>query len=1419
MTNRLRSILKATLLLLPIILVIALVACKPISDPNSVCDHTWGEWSDKSAATCELAGTKTRACTKCGEVQEEALSALGHEFITYKNNNDANCQKNATETAKCTRCNATDTREIANSKNASVHASAETEYVNSPLDGKHSKHHACCDAVIEISDHRWDAGVSDPADPDATIYTCEDCGATNKVTASEHEHTFELVKSQSATCEQPGYNLYSCLCGESDVEYTAPANGHDVDSWQLSSETKKSGEECVYVQNWIGTCFVCRQDVERQTEAERHTYRSTITKTPTCLTDGEKTYSCVCGATPETATEVIPADSNAHAWDGGVTSSGVTTYTCQNSGCHAVKTAVIYDLPSYAMDPALLESNEIVLGGVSLKVDQTLLGNIDMYTLVSLTAKPITGADRDALISALPEALRSQISSSTPIMDFGLVQSGTDVDFNGGTVRITMKYDLPEGADADCITVWYIDFDGDLSYYVAHYYEVGEGDEKQGYIWFDAEHFSAYMPGIAPSEEACDVYTHLWEATVVAPSCTSRGYTEYHCQRCGESKIDDVVSALGHSYEITEMIPSTCQTAGSRTMICTREGCDFDQTVTLPLASHTFAYDSEKSTQVTCTQDGISIYSCTTPGCQESKEYERYEAWGHGNYREDSAVLVTDGTKCTDGVIITYRCGNDNYETGARCTHTYEVTVYEHINEYDFADNKDDYDTRAPEKIMLGSYLTAVGITYEEEPYVEITAGCLCGEQGSEIRLYGGMSQSGESMLGTYGDTLYRASDRPYTDTTLWETEFSATGFYWSPEAGPMQPTWTIRFCPKLVKDGCTYTYSVDVYLGWDQSGTYTDTFSIELATYDVHTDVVRTATVDDPTKSCYYNCNVGGDFVYGIHVTETCALCAKVTNQFDTSVSTSSSHYYITEEIYEGPNGFKIYIRTCPCGSTRCDDGRWNTYNENHDGVQSVVSGDYRFTKVTETASGRSLIVYTGTYNGDTFIYAVESLVYYDTEECEDVFYQMLYINCVSAEDYTNCEKTLRCDQGGMYRHQYNSETVELPIDGNPCYVKKVTTSACIGSCGKTNVSERVEAIHTPITTTLTDANGNTTTTSFCEHCGYYEITVTDTYGNVLRSYSESLMARDGQLYYCVLINIYAWIDGELQPTFERAEIYEDATKEVCIEWSETIRQYNLTVEPQKGCFKSVITTVSTSLGHYYVFEDGWRNCCQFGDIESKLPTCTEMGYERRTCTVCGYVEYLFGPEYGQHDLWSTEPEWQERNCLQDGYERRHCANCEYFEELYFDASYGHMWMTESVMNSDGSFTMYTRCDMCGTYAGEYASPISSVDVMKSGADSTSFTVKYINRDKPDSTEIAAACDVVAFISTMDEWGNEMLLLTPEGAPTVVTLDVDVLDDANGTLTILCDDVLSASAGIEYICICLAVRTAEGSVTYVVLG
>ena len=45
----------------------------------------------------------------------------------------------------------------------------------------------------------------------------------------------------------------------------------------------------------------------------------------------------------------------------------------------------------------------------------------------------------------------------------------------------------------------------------------------------------------------CDAYGHNYEKTVVAPTCTTVGYTTYTCTVCGDSYTDNVTEALGHS--------------------------------------------------------------------------------------------------------------------------------------------------------------------------------------------------------------------------------------------------------------------------------------------------------------------------------------------------------------------------------------------------------------------------------------------------------------------------------------------------------------------------------------------------------------------------------------------------------------------------------------------------------------------------------------------------------------------------------------------------------------------------------------------------------------------------------------------------------------------------------------------------------
>lgn len=83
------------------------VACEQDNPDTTVCEHTYGEWTVSKAATCTLAGEETRICTKCGESEQRATAALGHDKVSHEAKaatcTEAGCE--AYET--CSRCDYT----------------------------------------------------------------------------------------------------------------------------------------------------------------------------------------------------------------------------------------------------------------------------------------------------------------------------------------------------------------------------------------------------------------------------------------------------------------------------------------------------------------------------------------------------------------------------------------------------------------------------------------------------------------------------------------------------------------------------------------------------------------------------------------------------------------------------------------------------------------------------------------------------------------------------------------------------------------------------------------------------------------------------------------------------------------------------------------------------------------------------------------------------------------------------------------------------------------------------------------------------------------------------------------------------------------------------------------------------------------
>ena len=108
--------------------------------------------------------------------------------------------------------------------------------------------------------------------------------------------------------------------------------------------------------------------------------------------------------------------------------------------------------------------------------------------------------------------------------------------------------------------------------------------------------------------------THEYTDTVVAPTCTTGGYTTHTCSKCGDVKKDTEVAAKGHSY--TDKVTGDCQHTYKDTVVAllghawnfanatnTSCGCGTCTTTYSWTAQSGFELDF-----ISCTVDGVSGY-------------------------------------------------------------------------------------------------------------------------------------------------------------------------------------------------------------------------------------------------------------------------------------------------------------------------------------------------------------------------------------------------------------------------------------------------------------------------------------------------------------------------------------------------------------------------------------------------------------------------------------------------------------------------------------------------------------------------------------------------------------------------------------------------------------------------------------------
>ncbi len=1104
---------------------------------------------------------------------------------------------------------------VADSTLPAAHTRTDYVYAVNAQDGtKHDKKRACCGEIIETTSHEWDDGVPD-TNPALLLFTCEKCEATKTEDApvSGHVHRATRVASLPPSCTTDGNTQYwycaGCQTKFGEEELITPLSdssivwektGHSVDRWFFEGETLVNGKTCEYTQNYVGNCSVCAQQARKTVTAEKHALTASITTPAKCNENGSKTYVCKHGCAGVSEVKSY-ADPNAHAWVKGTVSGNVTPYTC--SHCSQIKTVVEYSAPTATVDKSLLTENEISLGGISLKLDTNTLNLVENGE-VSVEANTLSPTQKESLAANLTGSLRDTVLNGI-VYNFGIKQNDTYIsNFEGGTVKITLPYTPVEGEDVDRIAICYVADDGDVEIVAATY--------ANGYVTFEAKHFSAYFPTSVSGEEACAVYGHNYTQEITPATCTTRGYTVKNCERCGNSVVTDVVYEYGHLWDNGTGTSATCTQEGAITYACTRTGCDGTLSVTVAKIPHSYVPDEENSLQPTCTEGGYVTNVCSV--CDD-RVVTYYEAYGHETqFGRAHYSLVQGATDCTGGIIEKRYCYIDG------CDY-FEIvdTHYEHIPLFIKGMNLEYYPEVLAKSITINvldyadfDYLQYMGGSIQ--PTLTIMPGCLCGVLAGSVELNGGDM----SMEYLY----YSMDSSPQEEPRLIHVDGQ---MYGNPVDG-FAPDFYMLFALREEVDVCHYTVYLDIAVGCDEEGNNAAwEKTVFLGESDNHT-IVKSIAAVDPDISCFEN---SVNYSYeGLIETSTCSVCNDVIEERYVSVSSSSAHYYVMTpgEYYQiqrpvsGSSTQKHYItyylQYCPCGTTQV--------------YFSGSSCSYQYT-TTVTVDGAEVDIYTCSRCN----YAYGKLIVNDNSTCYKTTITTYYLNYnVSAGTYG---RKLSATTGYYYHNQIAIDT-DLPFD-DPCYKKYDRIYKCrdcdIQLTGIFyNDGVFISPNHDENTTVTVDEHGNVTTNITCKREGcVYSVSQTRTAsGYTLRYYSVNKDPKSGNVVKSLRIS--AEVNGEIQETFYRYETY-DSEGEL-ISWIQTSTSFGYNSN-YGYCTRIVRSSNSSGEYHEYVYEN-----CYFGEEHiSQMTSCTQEGYDYVCCEVCGrrnnysYPEPPFGhyydPVYGE--------------------------------------------------------------------------------------------------------------------------------------------------------------------------------------------
>ena len=200
------------------------------SSDNNECIHTYGEWTIVKEATCLEAGSKTKECSNCGNIEIEEITATGHN---YSNGTCIKCGVTCSphvygdwEVVKEATCleAGSKTKECSNCGNVEIEEMTATGHYYS--DGTCMKCGATCTNHVY---GEWTI-VKEATCTSSGSQTrvCSVCGTTETETIVATKHKYgDWITTKRGNCTEEGQERRTCsVCGNSQTRTTSPVPVH-----------------------------------------------------------------------------------------------------------------------------------------------------------------------------------------------------------------------------------------------------------------------------------------------------------------------------------------------------------------------------------------------------------------------------------------------------------------------------------------------------------------------------------------------------------------------------------------------------------------------------------------------------------------------------------------------------------------------------------------------------------------------------------------------------------------------------------------------------------------------------------------------------------------------------------------------------------------------------------------------------------------------------------------------------------------------------------------------------------------------------------------------------------------------------------------------------------------------------------------